>query len=145
MLTTDRTLNNPNVSASAKEHARHVLEDQFGDVVEQQQVPGTEPGGGKYGSENVTTSRGEQRNRTNVVRGYKAYVSHLHQQKRERKRGRLMGCGVGRHIINPTPSRDDSMLDLRWRIWVLILKSKPHFPWISGVQGKISIEFLMDD
>lgn len=70
----DSTLNNPNVSDSAKEHARHVLEDHFGEVVEQQQVPGTEPGPAKYGSENVTTSRGEQKNRTNVARGYKAYV-----------------------------------------------------------------------
>lgn len=71
----DSTLNNPNVSDSAKEHARHVLEDQFNDVIEQQQIPGSEYGSGsKYGSENVTTSRGEQRNRTNVIRGYKAWV-----------------------------------------------------------------------
>jgi hypothetical protein len=88
VVVVSRTLNNPNVSDGAKEHARHVLEDQFGDVIEQVQVPGGEAaptqaepsapsgggggGPGKYGSENVTTSRGDQRNRTNVVRGYKA-------------------------------------------------------------------------
>ena len=37
--------------------------------------------------------------------------------------GGLMGL-TGQLIIWPTPSRDGSMLDLRWRIWVLILTSK---------------------
>jgi len=98
------TLNNPNVSASAKEHARHVLEDQFGDVIEQVQVPGGEaapteaqPGGpGKYGSENVTTSRGEQRNKTNVVRGYKAAAHNQSntEQGRQHARHSLEEMGV---------------------------------------------------
>lgn len=99
------TLNNPNVSANAKEHAKHVLEDQFNDVIEQQQVPGPEPGavggrgGAKYGSENVTTSRGEQRNRTNVVRGYKAYVA---ARNNEQDSCRKLTVGSCRAVHNPS-------------------------------------------
>ncbi|QKX60266.1 uncharacterized protein TRUGW13939_07409 [Talaromyces rugulosus] len=63
-------LHNPRVSQSAKDHAQQVLEGQFNEVPAN--PPSEEEQVGKYGSQSVQTSRGDQASRTNVVRGLKA-------------------------------------------------------------------------
>lgn len=85
-----RTLHNPNVSKTAKENAARVLQETYGEqnpyetpsrrgsASSEESEGGGDGGGrsfGKYGSEPVPSSRGGERNRTNVVRGLKAYVS----------------------------------------------------------------------
>ncbi|EED14346.1 hypothetical protein TSTA_105570 [Talaromyces stipitatus ATCC 10500] len=87
-------LNNPRVSSSAKQNARHVLEDQFGDVIEQVDVSG----GSKYGDENVTSSRGVERSRNNVVRGYKAAAHNLSNTEAGRQHARQSLEDLG---VNP--------------------------------------------
>ncbi|CRG87072.1 hypothetical protein PISL3812_04087 [Talaromyces islandicus] len=64
-------LHNPRVSQSAKEHAQQVLEGQFNEAPANPPSE-EEQGVGKYGSQPVQSSKGGERNRTNVVRGLKA-------------------------------------------------------------------------
>ncbi|KAL1996177.1 hypothetical protein VTN49DRAFT_500 [Thermomyces lanuginosus] len=81
------TLHNPNVSKTAKENAARVLQETYGEqnpyetpsrrgsASSEESEGGGDGGGrsfGKYGSEPVPSSRGGERNRTNVVRGLKA-------------------------------------------------------------------------
>jgi hypothetical protein len=51
----------------------------------------------------------------------------------------LIGCCIERHIIKPIQSREDSMLDIVWRRWVLIPMSKSllsHMCMRDGVIGE---------
>ncbi|OKL61953.1 hypothetical protein UA08_02239 [Talaromyces atroroseus] len=87
-------LNNPRVGESAKQHARQVLEDQFGDTVFEQQMPE----GGRSRAppdETVEGSKGGQRNKNNVMRGLKAAMHNQTNtdQGRESARHKLEDLG----------------------------------------------------